>query len=57
MYMKSLLMIPFVVHFQPPWDLEIGKKFIVHYTYGCDYNLKVKYVPFSILSDFKNWIL
>ncbi|XVF47254.1 hypothetical protein PTKIN_Ptkin03bG0094700 [Pterospermum kingtungense] len=25
---------------QPPWDLEIGKKFIIHYTYGCDYNLK-----------------
>lgn len=27
---------------QPPWDLDIGKKFIIHYTYGCDYNLKVK---------------
>ncbi|KAH7542189.1 hypothetical protein FEM48_Zijuj02G0046700 [Ziziphus jujuba var. spinosa] len=26
--------------FQPPWDLEVGKKFIIHYTYGCDYNLK-----------------
>ncbi|KAF3786365.1 hypothetical protein EJ110_NYTH25599 [Nymphaea thermarum] len=25
---------------QPPWDLEIGKKFIIHYTYGCDYNMK-----------------
>ncbi|XP_050203898.1 hydroxyproline O-arabinosyltransferase NOD3-like [Mercurialis annua] len=25
---------------QPPWDLEIGKRFIIHYTYGCDYNLK-----------------
>ncbi|KAF7815648.1 hydroxyproline O-arabinosyltransferase 3-like isoform X1 [Senna tora] len=25
---------------QPPWDLEIGEKFIIHYTYGCDYNLK-----------------
>ncbi|KAI6675983.1 hypothetical protein NL676_036779 [Syzygium grande] len=25
---------------QPPWDLETGKKFIIHYTYGCDYNLK-----------------
>ncbi|XP_015873647.3 hydroxyproline O-arabinosyltransferase PLENTY [Ziziphus jujuba] len=25
---------------QPPWDLEVGKKFIIHYTYGCDYNLK-----------------
>ncbi|XP_048140525.1 hydroxyproline O-arabinosyltransferase 3-like isoform X3 [Rhodamnia argentea] len=27
---------------QPPWDLHTGKKFIIHYTYGCDYNLKVK---------------
>ncbi|KAH7548579.1 hypothetical protein JRO89_XS14G0170800 [Xanthoceras sorbifolium] len=25
---------------QPPWDLDIGKKFIIHYTYGCDYSLK-----------------
>lgn len=25
---------------QPPWDLEIGKRFIIHFTYGCDYNLK-----------------
>lgn len=25
---------------QPPWDLEVGNKFIIHYTYGCDYNLK-----------------
>ncbi|KAI4304801.1 hypothetical protein MLD38_040268 [Melastoma candidum] len=25
---------------QPPWDLEIGNKFILHYTYGCDYNMK-----------------
>ncbi|KAI3472316.1 hypothetical protein Pfo_031109 [Paulownia fortunei] len=25
---------------QPPWDLETGNKFILHYTYGCDYNLK-----------------
>ncbi|XP_020962733.1 hydroxyproline O-arabinosyltransferase 3 isoform X1 [Arachis ipaensis] len=25
---------------QPPWDLHVGKKFIIHYTYGCDYNLK-----------------
>ncbi|KAK4406382.1 Hydroxyproline O-arabinosyltransferase RDN2 [Sesamum angolense] len=26
--------------FQPPWDLETANKFILHYTYGCDYNLK-----------------
>ncbi|KAL7615106.1 hydroxyproline O-arabinosyltransferase NOD3 [Lactuca sativa] len=25
---------------QPPWDGEVGKKFIIHYTYGCDYNMK-----------------
>ncbi|CAN1170433.1 Hydroxyproline O-arabinosyltransferase PLENTY [Linum perenne] len=25
---------------QPPWDTEVGKTFIIHYTYGCDYNLK-----------------
>ncbi|XP_076939969.1 hydroxyproline O-arabinosyltransferase NOD3-like isoform X1 [Bidens hawaiensis] len=25
---------------QPPWDLEVGKRFIIHYTYGCDYNKK-----------------
>lgn len=25
---------------QPPWDLEVGKKFIIHYTYGCDYTMK-----------------
>lgn len=25
---------------QPPWDLDIGKKFIIHYTYGCDYSMK-----------------
>ncbi|PON98766.1 Hydroxyproline O-arabinosyltransferase [Trema orientale] len=25
---------------QPPWDLDTANKFIIHYTYGCDYNLK-----------------
>ncbi|XP_041998914.1 hydroxyproline O-arabinosyltransferase RDN2-like [Salvia splendens] len=25
---------------QPPWDTEVGQKFIIHYTYGCDYNMK-----------------
>ncbi|KAL0397640.1 UNVERIFIED_CONTAM: Hydroxyproline O-arabinosyltransferase RDN2 [Sesamum calycinum] len=25
---------------QPPWDLETRNKFILHYTYGCDYNMK-----------------
>lgn len=27
--------------FQPPWDIDVGNKFIIHYTYACDYNLKV----------------
>ena len=30
-----------ILSFQPPWDFEVGKSFIIHYTYGCDYNLKV----------------
>ncbi|XP_014502596.1 hydroxyproline O-arabinosyltransferase 3 [Vigna radiata var. radiata] len=25
---------------QPPWDLRVEDRFIIHYTYGCDYNLK-----------------
>ncbi|KAE9596307.1 hypothetical protein Lal_00048631 [Lupinus albus] len=25
---------------QPPWDIHVEKKFIIHYTYACDYNLK-----------------
>lgn len=25
---------------QPPWDLEVGNSFIIHYTYGCDYDMK-----------------
>ncbi|KAJ4908433.1 hypothetical protein Rs2_12091 [Raphanus sativus] len=25
---------------QPPWDLSTEGKFIIHYTYGCDYNMK-----------------
>ncbi|GFY96905.1 hypothetical protein Acr_11g0012110 [Actinidia rufa] len=25
---------------QPPWDKEIGNKFIIHYTYGCDYDMQ-----------------
>ncbi|KAF5959645.1 hypothetical protein HYC85_000854 [Camellia sinensis] len=28
----------------PPWDLETGKFFIIHYTYGCDYNMKFKLI-------------
>ncbi|KAH7445884.1 hypothetical protein KP509_01G027300 [Ceratopteris richardii] len=25
---------------QPPWDVEVGEKYIIHYTYGCDYTMK-----------------
>ncbi|KAK1422805.1 hypothetical protein QVD17_18093 [Tagetes erecta] len=25
---------------EPPWNLQVGKRFIIHYTYGCDYNMK-----------------
>eukprot|EP00249_Psilotum_nudum_P016676 c25940_g1_i1 orf=346-1458(+) len=25
---------------QPPWDLEVAEKYIIHYTYGCDYTMK-----------------
>ncbi|CAL0315845.1 unnamed protein product [Lupinus luteus] len=27
---------------QPPWDEHVEKKFIIHYTYACDYNLEGK---------------
>ncbi|CAF1921054.1 unnamed protein product [Brassica napus] len=27
---------------QPPWDTEVGDKYIIHYTYGCDYDMKGK---------------
>nr|CAB3467250.1 unnamed protein product [Digitaria exilis]CAB3469640.1 unnamed protein product [Digitaria exilis] len=26
---------------QPPWDLEVGDAFIIHYTYGCDFDREV----------------
>jgi len=29
--------------FQPPWDVLVEDRFIIHYTYGCDYDLKVSY--------------
>ena len=25
---------------QPPWDTAVGAAYIIHYTYGMDYNLK-----------------
>ncbi|KAI8014017.1 Hydroxyproline O-arabinosyltransferase 1 [Camellia lanceoleosa] len=27
---------------QPLWDTKIGNKFIIHFTYGCDYDMKGK---------------
>ncbi|XP_011627210.1 hydroxyproline O-arabinosyltransferase 3 isoform X2 [Amborella trichopoda] len=35
---KHILRKDFMI--QPPWDLSSEKSFIIHYTYGCDYNLK-----------------
>ena len=26
---------------QPPFDTKLGSTFIIHFTYGCDYSLKV----------------
>ncbi|RDX86759.1 Hydroxyproline O-arabinosyltransferase 3, partial [Mucuna pruriens] len=31
--------VAFALH-GPPWDLKVENRFIIHYTYGCDYNLK-----------------
>ncbi|KFK27793.1 hypothetical protein AALP_AA8G430100 [Arabis alpina] len=25
---------------QPPWDKEVGDKYIIHYTYGCDFDMQ-----------------
>ncbi|EPS66914.1 hypothetical protein M569_07861, partial [Genlisea aurea] len=40
---RNLLRKEFMV--QPPWSTEIGKAYIIHYTYGCDYDLKGKFMP------------
>ncbi|KAJ4792574.1 Hyp O-arabinosyltransferase-like protein [Rhynchospora pubera] len=37
---RSILHKNFMI--QPPWDLEVGDKFIIHYTYGCDYTMEGK---------------
>ncbi|WVZ03927.1 hypothetical protein V8G54_024733 [Vigna mungo] len=36
---------------QPPWDLETRKKYILHYTYGCDYNMKIPFCLTSVFHD------
>lgn len=33
---------------QPPWDTTIGKAYLIHYTYGCDYDLQGKMTPGKI---------
>ncbi|XP_076953017.1 hydroxyproline O-arabinosyltransferase 1-like [Bidens hawaiensis] len=33
---------------QPPWDTEIDDKFIIHYTYGCDYDMQGNFMPGKI---------
>ncbi|KAG0570125.1 hypothetical protein KC19_6G140600 [Ceratodon purpureus] len=35
---KHMLVNDFML--QPPWDTDLGEKYIIHYTYGCDYNMK-----------------
>ncbi|GAB2233546.1 hypothetical protein Droror1_Dr00002772 [Drosera rotundifolia] len=37
---KNILYKDFMI--QPPWDTEVGNKYIIHYTYGCDYDMKGK---------------
>lgn len=37
--------------------MDIGKKFIIHYTYGCDYNLKVKFLCHCSSFIFKKSLL
>lgn len=33
--------------FQPPWDTELADRYIIHYTYGCDYTLEVINLAFD----------
>ncbi|XP_028221772.1 hydroxyproline O-arabinosyltransferase 3-like isoform X2 [Glycine soja] len=43
---------------QPPWDFDVENNFIIHYTYACDYNLKVlhpKTFPYPLLEFLKVW--
>ena len=41
---------PLVLLYQPPWDTQVGDTYIIHYTYGCDYTMKVlKVWPFFIV--------
>ncbi|XP_074588358.1 hydroxyproline O-arabinosyltransferase NOD3-like [Curcuma longa] len=35
---QHILRKDFMIH--PPWDLKLGKSYIVHFTYGCDYSSK-----------------
>ncbi|KAH9760511.1 Hydroxyproline O-arabinosyltransferase 1 [Citrus sinensis] len=42
---------------QPPWDTEVSNKFIIHYTYGCDYDMKVTLVKMvnEATANIPNW--
>ncbi|RLN12406.1 hypothetical protein C2845_PM09G04690 [Panicum miliaceum] len=42
---------------QPPWDLEVGDAFIIHYTYGCDYDKEVTLVKMvnEATASIPNW--
>ncbi|GLJ40172.1 hypothetical protein SUGI_0823930 [Cryptomeria japonica] len=37
---------------QPPWDLEVGNKYIIHYTYGCDYNMQGK-LTYGVIGEWR----
>lgn len=37
---KNILYKDFMI--QPPWDTVVGTKYIIHYTYGCDYDMNGK---------------
>ncbi|XP_047075425.1 hydroxyproline O-arabinosyltransferase 1-like [Lolium rigidum] len=37
---------------QPPWDLEIGDSYIIHYTYGCDYDMKGE-LTYGIIGEWR----
>ncbi|CAI5459528.1 unnamed protein product [Closterium sp. Yama58-4] len=30
---------------QPPWDKSVGDAYMIHYTYGCDYDLNGNHLP------------
>ncbi|KAL8475198.1 hypothetical protein ACS0TY_031572 [Phlomoides rotata] len=37
---------------QPPWSTTIGKSYIIHYTYGCDYDLQVVFLYEQVVGPY-----